>query len=163
GTPDERVGGGHDRDLADAGAVRCEVERREAPGERVVEVVDQSRLATGAQDRISHARLSEGFAKTWMRGRTASMRVLFEGDVGTRIAHRKRADQEADRGDQRRADPDDGPRRVARGERAADEGRDRKSTRLNSSHVAISYAVFCLKKKSADWNLAPLEMVRHLS
>src|SRR5207253_9137736 len=26
--------------------------------------------------------------------------------------------------------------------------RDRKSTRLNSSHVAISYAVFCLKKKS---------------
>src|SRR5690625_1284416 len=27
-------------------------------------------------------------------------------------------------------------------------GRDRKSTRLNSSHVAISYAVFCLKKKT---------------
>src|SRR5690625_7274574 len=27
---------------------------------------------------------------------------------------------------------------------------DRKSTRLNSSHVAISYAVFCLKKKSTD-------------
>src|SRR5690606_41725075 len=26
--------------------------------------------------------------------------------------------------------------------------RDRKSTRLNSSHVKISYAVFCLKKKS---------------
>src|SRR5690625_6703333 len=27
-------------------------------------------------------------------------------------------------------------------------GQDRKSTRLNSSHVAISYAVFCLKKKN---------------
>src|SRR5437870_13513742 len=27
-------------------------------------------------------------------------------------------------------------------------GLDRKSTRLNSSHVAISYAVFCLKKKT---------------
>src|SRR5438477_5936096 len=26
-------------------------------------------------------------------------------------------------------------------------GRDRKSTRLNSSHMSISYAVFCLKKK----------------
>src|SRR5437773_9074689 len=26
-------------------------------------------------------------------------------------------------------------------------GRDRKSTRLNSSHITISYAVFCLKKK----------------
>src|SRR5437870_7329261 len=29
----------------------------------------------------------------------------------------------------------------------ATHGPDRKSTRLNSSHVAISYAVFCLKKK----------------
>src|SRR6267378_2769912 len=28
--------------------------------------------------------------------------------------------------------------------------RDRKSTRLNSSHVEISYAVFCLKKKKKD-------------
>src|SRR5690625_6324066 len=27
---------------------------------------------------------------------------------------------------------------------------DRKSTRLNSSHVAISYAVFCLKKKNGE-------------
>src|SRR5699024_11634927 len=27
------------------------------------------------------------------------------------------------------------------------DNRDRKSTRLNSSHVSISYAVFCLKKK----------------
>src|SRR5699024_12547074 len=27
------------------------------------------------------------------------------------------------------------------------QGEDRKSTRLNSSHVSISYAVFCLKKK----------------
>src|SRR5256885_11945496 len=28
--------------------------------------------------------------------------------------------------------------------------RDRKSTRLNSSHLVISYAVFCLKKKNQD-------------
>src|SRR5690349_23319213 len=32
---------------------------------------------------------------------------------------------------------------------AADSG-DRKSTRLNSSHVEISYAVFCLKKKKKN-------------
>src|SRR2546430_14042565 len=32
-------------------------------------------------------------------------------------------------------------------ERALDVRRDRKSTRLNSSHSQISYAVFCLKKK----------------
>src|SRR3712207_9165769 len=30
---------------------------------------------------------------------------------------------------------------------ATDEAADRKSTRLNSSHANISYAVFCLKKK----------------
>src|SRR5437763_7851940 len=29
-------------------------------------------------------------------------------------------------------------------------GRDRKSTRLNSSHRCISYAVFCLKKKNEE-------------
>src|SRR5690348_17529089 len=42
-------------------------------------------------------------------------------------------------------------RRRVRGQRAAGIARrwrrDRKSTRLNSSHPSISYAVFCLKKK----------------
>src|SRR5947209_13272277 len=46
------------------------------------------------------------------------------------------------------------PRRPPSGDRGEDEPwetgktrRDRKSTRLNSSHANISYAVFCLKKK----------------
>src|SRR5438874_10706404 len=30
---------------------------------------------------------------------------------------------------------------------------DRKSTRLNSSHVEISYAVFCLKKKKSNYRV----------
>src|SRR5438874_13811462 len=34
--------------------------------------------------------------------------------------------------------------------------RDRKSTRLNSSHVEISYAVFCLKKKKGHYVLFAL-------
>src|SRR5207253_8001286 len=37
--------------------------------------------------------------------------------------------------------------------RAARRWPDRKSTRLNSSHVAISYAVFCLKKKNILLNV----------
>src|SRR5699024_12744373 len=37
-------------------------------------------------------------------------------------------------------------RRIRQSERWSPSG-DRKSTRLNSSHVSISYAVFCLKKK----------------
>src|SRR5438067_8702137 len=32
---------------------------------------------------------------------------------------------------------------------------DRKSTRLNSSHVSISYAVFCLKKKTTESEQKP--------
>src|SRR3712207_7068621 len=35
-------------------------------------------------------------------------------------------------------------------------GEDRKSTRLNSSHANISYAVFCLKKKEGDRDAATL-------
>src|SRR5437899_13064641 len=35
-----------------------------------------------------------------------------------------------------------------RGHPAAEYATDRKSTRLNSSHLGISYAVFCLKKKN---------------
>src|SRR5438034_6784940 len=37
--------------------------------------------------------------------------------------------------------------------------RDRKSTRLNSSHTVISYAVFCLKKKKADNGLGAMNEV----
>src|SRR2546426_4892491 len=33
---------------------------------------------------------------------------------------------------------------------------DRKSTRLNSSHLVISYAVFCLKKKNINFGTFPL-------
>src|SRR5690625_6614157 len=40
-----------------------------------------------------------------------------------------------------------------------DEAKDRKSTRLNSSHVAISYAVFCLKKKKRQSDLWELYTV----
>src|SRR2546426_5574369 len=59
----------------------------------------------------------------------------------------------------RPAEPLDRPPRPSRGlpltahrrevpDSLRDPGRDRKSTRLNSSHLVISYAVFCLKKKN---------------
>src|SRR5207249_5562234 len=37
---------------------------------------------------------------------------------------------------------------------------DRKSTRLNSSHVSISYAVFCLKKKKKEDKKVGLQVIR---
>src|SRR5262245_62918553 len=49
---------------------------------------------------------------------------------------RSRAPDQGDRGHRHVSAPRAGPR-----------ARDRKSTRLNSSHLGISYAVFCLKKK----------------
>src|SRR5690349_24003297 len=52
-----------------------------------------------------------------------------DADLGDRLAPRVRAVLHHDRRQPARADL------------------DRKSTRLNSSHVEISYAVFCLKKK----------------
>src|SRR3712207_7829997 len=39
---------------------------------------------------------------------------------------------------------------------AIQNGQDRKSTRLNSSHANISYAVFCLKKKKTKHNITCL-------
>src|SRR6202453_5362114 len=39
-------------------------------------------------------------------------------------------------------------------------GKDRKSTRLNSSHLYISYAVFCLKKKNKTTALKTEELVK---
>src|SRR5690554_7085460 len=41
-------------------------------------------------------------------------------------------------------------RKLAHGHVEVEAAQDRKSTRLNSSHVRISYAVFCLKKKIED-------------
>src|SRR2546422_5763544 len=42
--------------------------------------------------------------------------------------------------------------------REAEARRDRKSTRLNSSHGYISYAVFCLKKKkNKQWTVSELQ------
>src|SRR2546426_5996579 len=43
--------------------------------------------------------------------------------------------------------PDEGDRVLGEVQAALKSQRDRKSTRLNSSHLVISYAVFCLKKK----------------
>src|SRR3712207_7315290 len=60
-------------------------------------------------------------------------------EVQARRGHLVRRADRLRRDDERREDP-----RV----RHADGAEDRKSTRLNSSHANISYAVFCLKKKT---------------
>src|SRR5256885_8361257 len=79
--------------------------------------------------------------------------TLFRSLSSTRRTFRRRAEGEGST-----ADSCDGTR-VARlrgiAIRPFPHYRDRKSTRLNSSHLVISYAVFCLKKKNNP-ALAPL-------
>src|SRR3712207_7510757 len=79
--------------------------------------------------------------------------TLFRSCRGRRRRHRRRADQERPRGERLASALEwSRPDRLGdvpasrEGERSALR-RDRKSTRLNSSHANISYAVFCLKKK----------------
>src|SRR5690349_24981420 len=52
-------------------------------------------------------------------------------------------------------------RRAVCGTRPRCSARDRKSTRLNSSHVEISYAVFCLKKKKKKKNETTPTKITH--
>src|SRR5690242_21530591 len=63
------------------------------------------------------------------RLRTSGARALSRAAAARREAARQGADRKI---------------RLLRG--------DRKSTRLNSSHMSISYAVFCLKKKTLEKN-----------
>src|SRR5256884_6758091 len=52
-----------------------------------------------------------------------------------------------------------GVRSLRRDRESETDGRDRKSTRLNSSHGYISYAVFCLKKKNTSIAKSTIELI----
>src|SRR5688572_31549856 len=61
-------------------------------------------------------------------------------------------DDHANREQEDRADLREGAQITARRQQQPHRHQDRKSTRLNSSHSQISYAVFCLKKKKQTKN-----------
>src|SRR2546426_7172595 len=86
--------------------------------------------------------------------------TLFRSDQGGQARPdraRARAVRSVDRGAARAARSD---RRHVSSAPDAHVGEDRKSTRLNSSHLVISYAVFCLKKKKNKTNIE-VSIVRH--
>src|SRR5207244_9977047 len=76
-------------------------------------------------DRLAHVGVG-------LRDRLPGLEHLERGQLGAPAPHERR-----------RAEEDGG----AAGPRRRAPGGDRKSTRLNSSHQIISYAVFCVKKK----------------
>src|SRR5690348_17584904 len=88
--------------------------------------------------------LHEGRTLVQHHHRAAAVEALAPGVEGAPVAEELRIFRRRGRIDPRRL-------RVAF---AAHCRRDRKSTRLNSSHPSISYAVFCLKKKIYT-NLSP--------
>src|SRR3712207_7091898 len=83
--------------------------------------------------------------------------TLFRSRAHRRFDPRTRAGLLRDGSGDLRAELQDGDR-AGRGAGCGDSRRrgDRKSTRLNSSHANISYAVFCLKKKKTIMSLVPI-------
>src|SRR5262245_64558486 len=79
----------------------------------------------------------------FFRRRRPPRSTLFPYTTLFRSRHARGLARHARRRDRRRPHA---PLRAARAAHAV-AGGDRKSTRLNSSHLGISYAVFCLKKK----------------
>src|SRR5207249_7151399 len=79
------------------------------------------------------------------------------------VAVRRRGDRQHVVEAHRHVGDDDDPDRLPEGSAvpgaavAAGDDEDRKSTRLNSSHVSISYAVFCLKKKKKKKSISTKE------
>src|SRR2546430_12497595 len=78
--------------------------------------------------------------------------IVARRDGGEHLAYRARRRLRITGAHRSSADDWGRPRRLFRGTRAVGRIRngDRKSTRLNSSHSQISYAVFCLKKKNNE-------------
>src|SRR5204863_5885325 len=116
----------------------------------------------GAKSATTFSRASQraSSVKPGKRLTMLTSRRAISGGAGAEPAGHDQHDAR-ERGEQ--ADQEEGVARLPRLHRAVDgerhrrrlprdvagqHQRDRKSTRLNSSHVEISYAVFCLKKKS---------------
>src|SRR3712207_6864731 len=99
---------------------------------RHIPIVEEGRLVGIVSDRdLRDASPALGNAE-----RASTLQEIRVGDVMTREVST--------------ADPQDPIENVAQEMYELKIGRDRKSTRLNSSHANISYAVFCLKKKKKN-------------
>src|SRR3989449_7018024 len=86
------------------------------------------------------------FRSPWLK--TGTLKAILDGSLGSRTAAllAPYADDPSTSGILRFE-----PEQLKRLAIERDNAGDRKSTRLNSSHGYISYAVFCLKKKKDYW------------
>src|SRR3712207_7117207 len=70
------------------------------------------------------------------------------------LVHQRADVPKAPGGPPQRGHGEEGQGPLVRRGASVGQGQDRKSTRLNSSHANISYAVFCLKKKYTNLDLS---------
>src|SRR5207249_7681743 len=104
----------------------------------------EKRADDAADDRDGHAdhrpdHSPDQGARAGARGSPVSLGVIEAQPLIDEFSEKREAEHDRNRCDADRPKPR---------EPAVGENPDRKSTRLNSSHVSISYAVFCLKKKT---------------
>src|SRR5690606_15001965 len=116
-------------EVADVGAALREVVERDRGGEHVV--VDDERAVADLDEQVA------GVAVVEVAGDPGALGLPVQPGAERAVVDAVAADDDVDRGVQLDA-----------ADLVAEELPDRKSTRLNSSHVKISYAVFCLKKKT---------------
>src|SRR5260221_6953105 len=112
------------------------------PAKPSAKTSEDARLQTQAQDIARQAQATRAREEAAAKARAeAAARARAEAEHKARLSARAglsaQADTRADAQAKAQADALDQARRR----------KDRKSTRLNSSHTVISYAVFCLKKK----------------
>src|SRR5690625_4924048 len=88
---------------------------------------------TATEDQIRAARIELGLDRPFLQRYVHYIGDVLQGDLGRSFRSRRPVTAEI-------ADTLPATAKLA--------GVDRKSTRLNSSHVAIAYAVFCLQEKS---------------
>src|SRR5690625_6725949 len=113
-----------------------------------IERAEGTVVAAQAQGRFGFVKLDDG-RETFLP--PEEMQRVFPGDrVQVRVLPAAEADRPRGGKGRRRERPRAELEKLLDSPLEHFTGQDRKSTRLNSSHVAISYAVFCLKKKKKN-------------
>src|SRR5207248_6521175 len=103
--PDGGIERGDEADLADTRSASGEVQRYEAPGEGVIEVVDQARLRARAQRRLAPTRQRERLTQRGWPLVVARRRAsLLLREMGSGVADEQKRQEKCEHGDDREGD-----------------------------------------------------------
>src|SRR5207244_2889231 len=172
---------GQDRQKEVAGELataRAAVHEAKAEGARLKAELDELRKRAGKASELGgrEAQLKAQLAKFDARSKELGQREATLAGSEARVRQREAESAKASRSAAERALEAENAlktikereRVVEKAEKNLKEAGDRKSTRLNSSHQIISYAVFCLKKKNqtvlaASFEVPPQDLTLHVA